>query len=87
MIDVGDWDASVAMNAPGQSGDPRSPHYRDLFADWAADGAFPLLYGRAAVERNTTQVIMLRPPDEAAADTPPDHRDSDHGKGGVTNHR
>ncbi|MEU4205841.1 penicillin acylase family protein [Streptomyces sp. NPDC026294] len=87
VIDVGDWDASVAMNAPGQSGDPDSPHYRDLFADWAADGAFPLLYGRAAIERNTTHVIMLRPPDEPGTGTPPDHRDSDHGNGGVTNHR
>lgn len=61
MIDVGDWDASVAMNAPGQSGVPDSPHYRDLFADWAADRAFPLLYGRTAVARHTTRVITLRP--------------------------
>ncbi|KOT88336.1 PbsX family transcriptional regulator [Streptomyces rimosus subsp. pseudoverticillatus] len=61
VIDVGDWDASVAMNAPGQSGVPDSPHYRDLFADWAADRAFPLLYGRTAVARHTTRVITLRP--------------------------
>ena len=49
VIDVGNWDASVAMNNPGQSGDPRSPHYKDLFAPWAADEAFPLLYTRPAI--------------------------------------
>src|SRR5690606_15716571 len=30
VIDVGAWDNSVATSTPGQSGDPRSPHYRDL---------------------------------------------------------
>ncbi len=44
VIDVGHWDNSVAMNSPGQSGDPGSPHYDDLFAPWAADTPFPLYY-------------------------------------------
>ena len=30
VIDVGDWDKSQWINSPGQSGDPRSPHYGDL---------------------------------------------------------
>ena len=29
ILDVGNWDASVCVNAPGQSGDPASPHYAD----------------------------------------------------------
>ncbi|WP_070016898.1 penicillin acylase family protein [Streptomyces nanshensis] len=61
VVDVGDWDASLAMNSPGQSGDPHSRHYRDLFADWADDAAFPLLYSRAAVEAHTEQVLRLEP--------------------------
>ncbi|HWM38842.1 MAG TPA: penicillin acylase family protein [Streptomyces sp.] len=61
VVDVGAWDGSVAMNSPGQSGDPSSPHYRDLFAQWAEDGAFPLLYSRAAVERHTARTLTLRP--------------------------
>ncbi|MDX1383164.1 MAG: penicillin acylase family protein [Thermoanaerobaculia bacterium] len=61
VLDVGDWDRSVAMNAPGQSGDPRSPHYADLFAPWAANGAFPLLFSRPAVEAETTQRWRLLP--------------------------
>ena len=33
----------VAINTPGQSGDPFSPHYRDLFPLWAAGDYVPLL--------------------------------------------
>ncbi|WP_406642502.1 penicillin acylase family protein [Amycolatopsis sp. WGS_07] len=60
-LDVGDWDASRAINAPGQSGDPRSPHYRDLNGLWASGGSFPLLSSRAAVERNLDARIRLVP--------------------------
>ena len=31
VVDVGDWDKSRVINTPGQSGDPFSPQYRDLF--------------------------------------------------------
>lgn len=61
VVDVGSWDDSVAMNSPGQSGVPGSPHYDDLFAGWAADGSFPLLYSREAVEKHTRRTITLRP--------------------------
>lgn len=61
VVDVGDWDASLAMNAPGQSGDPRSPHYDDLLPLWAADGAFPLLYSREAVEAAAEHRLVLHP--------------------------
>lgn len=63
-MDVGAWDASVAMNSPGQSGVPDSPHHHDLFGSWAADEAFPLLYSREAVERNLGDRIILRPAPE-----------------------
>ncbi|MXW00992.1 MAG: penicillin acylase family protein [Holophagales bacterium] len=63
VIDVGNWDASVAMNNPGQSGDPRSPHYRDLFEPWANDQAFPLLYTRPAIlEAAETRIELLPAP-------------------------
>ncbi len=61
VIDVGNWDASVAMNNPGQSGDPRSRHYRDLFEPWAADEAFPLLYSRPAILEAAEVRIELIP--------------------------
>ena len=59
VTDVGDWSNTWATNTPGQSGDPRSPHYRDLFADWANDKYFPLLFERAAIEEAAEQRIVL----------------------------
>ncbi len=61
VIDVGGWDNSVAMNNPGQSGDPRSPHYADLFEPWASDEAFPLLYSRPAILEAAELRIELTP--------------------------
>ncbi|WP_206795752.1 penicillin acylase family protein [Amycolatopsis sp. MtRt-6] len=60
-LDVGNWNGSAVINAPGQSGDPRSPHYRDLNALWAAGGSFPLLYSRSEVERSLDVRIRLEP--------------------------
>ena len=48
VVDVGNWDNSKAVNHPGQSGDPDSPHYRDLAQMWRAGQYFPLLYSRKA---------------------------------------
>ncbi|MEO8804742.1 MAG: penicillin acylase family protein [Burkholderiaceae bacterium] len=61
VIDVGDWDNSRAMNTPGQSGDPDSPHYRDLAPLWLKGEYFPLLYTRARVEAAAVQRIELVP--------------------------
>jgi penicillin amidase len=61
IINTGNWDASVATNSPGQSGDPNGNHYRDLFAPWAEGRYFPLLYTRSRVEAVTQQHWELRP--------------------------
>ncbi len=61
VFDVGAWDNSVAINSPGQSGDPMSPHYRDLFPLWAAGTYFPLRYTRPAVEADAGVVMTLTP--------------------------
>lgn len=61
VLDVGNWDASRTINTPGQSGDPASPHYRDLAPLWA-DGAYvPLTYSREGVERVTAERFWLEP--------------------------
>ena len=65
VVDVGAWDSSVAMNSPGQSGVPDSPHFKDLFASWAENGSFPLLYTRSLIEENVDEVLVLRPADPA----------------------
>ncbi len=60
VADLADWDASLGTNTPGQSGDPRDPHYRDLFAPWAAGRTFRVPYTRAAVDRagESRQVLV-----------------------------
>ncbi|MFJ2367970.1 penicillin acylase family protein [Microbacterium sp. NPDC087665] len=60
VVDVGNWDASVASNSPGQSGDPRSPHYSDLFEGWVEGHTFPLSYTSDAVRRHAEHRIVLR---------------------------
>lgn len=60
-IDVGAWDNSLAMNSPGQSGDPRSRHYGDLFEGWVAGDAFRLVYSDEAIEAVTEERITLKP--------------------------
>ena len=61
VLDVGNWDAARAINTPGQSGDPSSPHFRDLFPLWVKGDYVPLLYSRKAVEAASEQVISLHP--------------------------
>ena len=61
IVDTGDWDRTVGTNTPGQSGDPDSPHYRDLFAMWANDRYFPVFYSRERVEKVTEERLRLEP--------------------------
>ncbi|QRM30361.1 penicillin acylase family protein [Microvirga sp. VF16] len=61
VLDVGNWDQSVTINTPGQSGNPFSAHYRDLAPLWAAGDYVPLVYSRAAVERAARDVTKLVP--------------------------
>ncbi|MBC7844793.1 MAG: penicillin acylase family protein [Gemmatimonadaceae bacterium] len=61
VIDLADFDRSIVTNVPGQSADPRSPHYADLLPLWATDQYFPLVFSRARVEQETERVTWLRP--------------------------
>jgi penicillin amidase len=60
-IDVGAWDESVCINAPGQSGDPRSPHYRDLGPLWAQGRYVPMLYSWPRIDEATESLMRLVP--------------------------
>ena len=50
-------------NAPGQSGDPRSPFYRNLLKGWAEEESFPLLFTREKIEEHRVLTITLKPKD------------------------
>jgi penicillin amidase len=61
IFDLSDWDNSVGVNVPGQSGQPGSPHYDDLLPLWLAGRYFPLSYSRSAVDKQTVDVLELKP--------------------------
>jgi penicillin amidase len=61
ILDVADWDRSVAVNVPGQSGQPGSPHYADLLPLWAEGRYFPLLFSRGKVEAESMERLVLEP--------------------------
>jgi len=61
VIDVGAWDNSLMLILPGQSIDPRSPHYRDQYANWANGRMQPMPFSRTAVDARAASRTTLRP--------------------------
>ncbi len=61
VLDLADWDRSVATNAPGQSEWTASPHFQDLARLWAAGTYFPLSFSDRAVLDNAESTLTLQP--------------------------
>jgi penicillin G amidase len=61
IIDLGNIDASVATNVPGQSGQPGSPFYANLVDGFGRGEYFQLAYTRAAVDRVAANRLVLAP--------------------------
>jgi penicillin amidase len=61
VIDTGNWDESLFMNSPGQSGNPDSPFYKNLFDHWAKDKYLPLFYTKSKIQSTAAQKILLKP--------------------------
>jgi len=61
IADISDWNNSLGTNCPGQSGDPNSAHYSDLFEIWAEGKYFPIYYSRSKIESAAERVLILRP--------------------------
>ncbi len=61
IFDLSDWDHALAVNVPGESGQPGSPHYSDLLPLWSEGKYFPLAYSREAVEKLSGEKLVLRP--------------------------
>ncbi|WP_369803259.1 penicillin acylase family protein [Pseudorhodoferax sp. Leaf267] len=61
VIDLSDWDKSLAINVPGQSADPKSPHYKDLIERWAKGEYFPMAFSRSKVDSLRGDTLTLRP--------------------------
>lgn len=61
IVNTGDWDAAIGTNGPGQSGNPESPFYSNLFESWAKDEYFPIYYSRSKIESVTVHKTLLKP--------------------------
>lgn len=54
-LEAGAWHTAQAINFPGQSGDPRSRHYRDLYGRWVDGLSFKLPFSAQEVEQVRVQ--------------------------------
>ena len=61
IVNTGNWDAAVGTNGPGQSGDPDSPFYDNLFEPWAKDEYFPVFYSREKIDSVAVSQTCLLP--------------------------
>ncbi|MFC2125854.1 penicillin acylase family protein, partial [Bacteroidota bacterium] len=61
IVDTGDWDSAIGTTTPGQSGDPDSPFYSNLFELWADDQYFPLYFSREKIETALSKQVSLQP--------------------------
>jgi penicillin amidase len=61
VVDVGDWEKTLGINTPGQSGNPDDPHYRDLFPLWATDRFFAVPYARDRIKAAGGASVVLIP--------------------------
>jgi penicillin amidase len=61
IIDLADFDASVGTHTVGQSGNPASPHFNDLFPLWSNGQYHPLPFTRPAVEAAAESRLVLLP--------------------------
>jgi len=60
VVDVGDWEKTLGVNTPGQSGNPDDAHYRDLFPLWATDRFFSVPYAQDRVTAaGGTRVVLI----------------------------
>ena len=61
IVNTGDWDAAVGSNGPGQSGNPDSPFYDNLFEPWAKDQYFPVYFSRNKIDSVAVSITELIP--------------------------
>jgi penicillin amidase len=61
VFDLANWDDGRAMNAPGQSESPASPHFSDLAKLWAAGDYIPLVFSDSAIRANAESTLTLVP--------------------------
>lgn len=61
LVDLDDWDRSLMINSPGQSGNPDSKYYSNLFEMWANDDYFPAYFSREKIREVTDERTIFKP--------------------------
>ena len=61
IVDLGDFDKSVAVNSTGNSGHPGSPGYGDQILPWARVQYHPMHWSRQQVEADAKHRLFLKP--------------------------
>ncbi|MDQ7842550.1 MAG: penicillin acylase family protein [Armatimonadota bacterium] len=62
IVDLADFDRSVAIHTTGQSGLPFHRHYKDFVPLWARGQYHPLVFSRTRIEAEVAGRLTLRPP-------------------------
>ncbi len=57
----GNWDATRHGIALGESGDPKSAHYKDQLENWKSGDTQIFPFTKAAVEKAATEIILMKP--------------------------
>jgi penicillin amidase len=61
VVDVGNWSASRFVLCGGQSGNPLSPHYADLFELWQKGEGVPMPWTADEVREAARETLALNP--------------------------
>jgi penicillin amidase len=61
IADLENWDHSLGTNTPGQSGNPQSPYYSDLFKMWARGKYFPVFFTKSKILSAADHITRLKP--------------------------
>src|SRR5262249_38919309 len=61
VMDVGNWSASRFILAGGQSGNPLSPHFVDMFPLWQQGEGVPMPWTEEEVRAAVRQELTLKP--------------------------
>ncbi|MDA8686714.1 penicillin acylase family protein, partial [Robiginitalea sp.] len=61
LVDTKDWERTLGINSPGQSGNPESPFYKNLFDIWAGDGYFTVPYEEVNVKNKAFKQEHFKP--------------------------
>jgi penicillin G amidase len=61
IVDLNDMNQTLGINNPGQSGNPESPFYKNLFPIWANHGYFQVSFSKESIEKAAFERNLLAP--------------------------